>query len=267
MGTTKKKTWRIGCVSYLNARPLVWQLDQNPAVQMLYDVPARLLGHLQNREVEVALLPIIDYQCGEELMLVPGTCIGADGPVHTVRLFSQVPIGQIKRMYADVESHTSVVLCRLVLKIVYGIAPEVVSNEDAPVEARLLIGDKVVCRVPQNHPHQLDLAEAWKQWTGLPFVFAAWIARQDAQLQGLPNLLRQTMAQGMQNIDLIIASDAIPRGWGVDIARDYLTHLLHFPLDLTPGSLQRRAIELFQQLAWEAGAIKCHRPISVLSEK
>ena len=267
MEKSSRKTWRIGCVSYLNARPLVWQLARRHGVEMLYDVPANLLGHLQRRNVEVALLPIIDYQCGEDLVIVPGTCIGADGPVHTVRLFSQVPIKKIRRMYADVESHTSVVLCQLVLKNVYGISPEVVAAEDAPADAKLLIGDKVVCQVPGHHPHQLDLAEAWKQWTGLPFVFAAWMARADTHLDGLPKLLRETLDEGMQNIEAMVAGDALPRGWPADVARDYLTRLLKFPLDLAAGSPQRQAIELFHNLAWQAGATQDHRPITVQGEK
>ena len=179
---------RIGCVSYLNTTPLVWGLDQAADLQLIYAVPARLLGMMQSGACDVALLPVIDYQRSGDFVLVPGSCIGADGHVHTVRLFSRVPIGQIRRLYADIESHTSVGLCRILLKHVYGIEPEFAQCTQG-VDAQLLIGDKVVVAAPAGHNHQVDLAEAWKDWTGLPFVFAAWMAREGADLGDLPQRL------------------------------------------------------------------------------
>src|SRR5512133_696711 len=142
-------TIRIACVSYLNTRPLVAGLDEVPGVKTSYAVPARLLDTLLADECELAILPVIDYQRADDLVMVPASCIGADGHVQTVRLFSRVPYDQIKSVSADVESHTSVVLCRILLKQVYGIEPEIVpSAVYGHCDARLLIGDKVVCNAP-----------------------------------------------------------------------------------------------------------------------
>ena len=254
---------RVGCVSYLNSRPLVWGLDHTRGVKMLYKVPAKLLDLLVDGLCDVALLPVIDYQRAEGLMLVPPTCIGADGPVHTVRLFSAIPIGSIRRLYADIESHTSVGLCRILLSRVHGIEPDFIADPSASVDARLLIGDKVVCQAPPDHPFQLDLAAEWKRWTGLPFVFAAWIAREGAHLDGLVKLLDNALAEGMKNVEAIVAADALPRGWPAGLARDYLTHLLKFPIDLSAASPQRRAIELYHRYCHEMGITSQCRPLSV----
>ena len=254
---------RVGCVSYLNARPLVWGLDDDPGIRMIYVVPASLLGLLQSGACDVALLPAIDYQRMEDLTIVPGSCIGADGHVHTVRLFSRVPVPRIRRLYADVESHTSVALCRILLKHVYHLEPEFVADENADVDARLLIGDKVVCRPPADHPWQMDLADEWKQWTGLPFVFAAWMARRDARLYDLPARLEAAMCEGLRHVEQIVQRDAIGRGWPATIAAEYLTRMLKFPLDLGTASPQRRAMELFHRQAWEMGLISHCRGLEV----
>lgn len=243
---------RIGCVSYLNTTPLVWGLEKAADLQLIYAVPARLLAMLDRGACDVAILPIIDYQRTEDLVIVPGSCIGADGHVHTVRLFSRVPIRQIRRLYADIESHTSVGLCRIVLKHVYGIEP-VFAEDVAGVDAQLLIGDKVVVSPPAGCEYQLDLAEAWKNWTGLPFVFAAWMARKGVHLGDLPQRLEIAMRQGLINVDSIVAREAAARGWPADVARDYLVRLLKLEIDLRPNSPQRQAIELFHRLLHEAG--------------
>lgn len=255
---------RIGCVSYLNTTPLVWGLDRAADLQLMYAVPARLLGMLEGEACDVAILPIIDYQRAEDLVIVPGSCIGADGHVHTVRLFSQVPIRQIRRLYADIESHTSVGLCRIVLRHVYGIEPAFVQDV-AGVDAQLLIGDKVVVSSPEGYEHQLDLAEAWKDWTGLPFVFAAWMARQGAHLGDLPQRLEVAVRQGLEHVDEIVAREAGVRGWPADVAKDYLVRLLKLEIDLRPDSPQRRAIELFHRLLHEAGVTNQCRELRVYS--
>lgn len=254
---------RLGCVSYLNTRPLVWGLEQAGDLKLLYRVPAELLELLLSGECDVALLPVIDYQRADDLAVVPGSCIGADGPVYTVRLFCRVPVKQVRRVYADVESHTSVALCRILLKCRYGVEPELTGDAAAEVDARLLIGDKVVCRAPADHPWQLDLADEWKSWTGLPFVFAAWMARKGTNVDGLPVRLEATMAEGLRHVDEIVEQDAAPRGWPREIAKPYLTQLLKFPLDLSANSPQRRAIELFHQKAHELGITRQCRPLEL----
>src|SRR5438309_9917305 len=110
-----------GVVSYLNARPLIEPLAVKREWMLVPAVPAALAGMLDRREVDVALLPVVDYaRRRDALRLVSDACIAADGPVLTVRVFSRVPPGQIRRLRADTESHTSVILARLLWRRVHG---------------------------------------------------------------------------------------------------------------------------------------------------
>jgi len=251
---TARQTLRIGSVSFLNAKPLIYGLEEAPGIDLKLDVPSRLLGGLLDGRFDVALLPVIDYQRMEGLRLLTSGGIGCDGPTLTVRIFSPVPIEKIATLACDTDSHTSVALARVLLGEVYGIRPEFVALDGAPhgpEAARLLIGDKVISEEPAGLPHQLDLGEAWKRHTGLPFVFAAWMARGGVPLGDLPAQLERAKRRGLENVDSIVARYAAPRGWPADVAREYLTRYLEF--DIGPRHLE--AIRLFHQLAFGYGLI------------
>jgi len=118
---------RVGCVSFLNARPLIEGLDASPAASVKFDVPSCLLADLEAHEVDVALCPVIDFQRSRcPLAIVPVGGIGCDGPTLTVRVFSQKPLEQLTRIYADTDSHTSVALMQVILDEVYGNRVEVI---------------------------------------------------------------------------------------------------------------------------------------------
>src|SRR6266511_2056952 len=96
--------FRVAAVSYLNARPLIQGLDTNPEIELSLDVPAKLLDGLRSGASDVALLPVIDYQRLDGLTVVPAGGIGSDGPTLTVRIFSRVPIAQIRSLACDPDS-------------------------------------------------------------------------------------------------------------------------------------------------------------------
>jgi chorismate dehydratase len=245
---------RIGSVSFLNAKPLIFGLQEAEGLELSLEVPSRLLAGLQENRFDVALLPVIDYQRMPGLRLLTSGGIGCDGHTLTVRIFSPVPVEKIAILACDTDSHTSVALARILLAEVYGIRPQFVPLDgagDDPSFARLLIGDKVVCQQPTHLPYQLDLGHAWKSHTGLPFVFAAWMARADVPTDKLALQLEAAKQRGLANVDSIIARDAIPCGWPAGVAREYLTHYLQF--DVGPRHLE--AIRLFHRLAHQHGLI------------
>ena len=255
---------RVGSVSFLNAKPLIYGLDESDDLELALDVPSRLLQLLLDRQCDVALLPVIDYQRMPGLRILTAGGIACDGPTLTVRIFSSTPVEQIKTLACDTDSHTSVALARIILAERYGIHPRIVdfdfhadqSPRRQPGVARLLIGDKVVCEEPANLPHQIDLGQAWKELTGLPFAFATWMARVGVDLGHLPAELEAAKHRGLANVEKIIARDAVPRGWPADIARRYLTgEYLQF--DITPRHIQ--AIRLFHDLAHRHGILE-HPP-------
>lgn len=249
-----RRTLRLGSVSFVNARPLIYGLDAQPDVQLTLDVPANLLDGLRAARFDLALLPVIDYQRMKDLQILPAGGIGSDGQTLTVRIFSRTPIAQIRTLACDPDSHTSVALGRIVLARALGLRPEFIElrrDGTAPHDAQLLIGDKVICEEPVGYPHQLDLGEAWKDLTGMPFVFAAWMGRAEAITETAGETLRAAKRAGLANVDEIVQRYAVPRGWPAEIAREYLTRYLQFDIE----DRQLEAIRTFHRFAAEEGII------------
>lgn len=271
-------TRRIGCVSYLNAKPLIEGVEKDPGIPgtlVKLDIPSRLLDDLLAGEVDIALCPVIDYfRSTTPLEIVPVGGIGCDGPTLTVRLFSRVPIDRITTIYADTDSHTSVALLRVLLHQRYGLTPTLIDYHarervaghkliTAP-EAMLLIGDKVVADCPSEdeYPHQLDLGQAWRELTGLPFVFAVWLARRGAKLGDLPHQLDQQRIRNAARIAQIVDRHAAAHHWPRELATRYLGELLRYAI----GPRECQAIERFGALAAQCGVIPASRPLVLHSD-
>ena len=249
-------TLRLASVSFLNAKPLIWGLEDADDIDLQLDVPSGLLRGLERDHYDVALLPVIDYQRMPGLCIVPAGGIGCDGGTLTVRIFSKKPVHQIRTLACDTDSHTSVALARILFAELYRTQPTFIdwsrqSPEDRPADARLLIGDKVVCEEPAGFEHQIDLGAAWKELTGLPFVFAVWTARKGIDLRELPQRLEQAKQEGLANVKQIIKRHATPRGWPAGLAMQYLTVYLKFEI----GPRQLEAISRFHELAAKHGVI------------
>lgn len=252
---------RVGCVSYLNAKPLIYGLENDLGVALQLAVPAKLLAGLQSNQFDIALLPVIDYQRLPDALIVPSGGIGCDGPTLTVRIFSRTPIERISQLACDAESHTSVALARIVLGERYGIHPEFIdlSRSGSGADAMLLIGDKVVSNEPAGMEHQLDLGAAWKELTGMPFVFAVWIARGGVELADLPDRLSRAREQGLANLPAIVRAHAVSRGWTAELAMKYLRDYLRFEV----GPRQLEAIGRFHSLSQKYGVIESVRGLEI----
>lgn len=238
---------RIASVNYLNARPLIHGLERDPGIQLSLEIPSRLIESLRAGASDVALLPVIDFQRLEGLILVPAGGIGCDGHTLTVRLFSRTPIDRIDTLACDPDSHTSVALARIILAERYQLRPEFVDLYHATGragEARLLIGDKVICDEPAGFEHQLDLGHAWKEMTGLPFVFAAWMARDGIDLDHVHRRLERAKQEGLASLPELVQRYAVPRGWPAGVALQYLTVYLKYDIGPTECTAMRRFFEL-----------------------
>ena len=268
--TVASRVRHIGCVSFLNARPLIEGLDEGADPAVKFDVPSRLLDDLEAGDVDIALCPVIDFQRSKTpLAIVPVGGIGCDGPTLTVRLYSRCPVAQLTEILIDSDSHTSIALLRVLLAELHNLRPRLIDYHarehvaDSRVvmapQAMLLIGDKVITSAPstEQYPHQVDLGEAWKKLTGLPFVFAVWMCRQGASLGDLPAKLAATRHRNADRIDAIVARRAPKAGWPMDLARLYLGQWLKYEI----GPRQMQAMELFYAKAKEHGVIEALRPM------
>jgi len=268
--------YRVGCVSYLNAKPLIDGLDEQPGVSVRADVPARLLADLSSGLVDVALCPVIDFfASADPLALLPVGGIGCEGPTLTVRLYSQVPIDEVRTLHADTDSHTSVALSRVLLAELFGVRPRVIDYHareqvaegriDASPETMLLIGDKVVTGSPLavQYPHQLDLGEGWHGLTGLPFVFAMWMTRAGVDLGDLPERLSRRLERNLPQRMLIAERYAAAHGWPVDLAEHYLIDVLRYRV----GRRELEAVLRFGRLAHKHGLVGESRGLTIYGEE
>lgn len=186
---------RLGAVSYLNTRPLVYGLEESSLARgsgdaakaarfsLRFDVPAQCAELLHANEVDLGLIPSIEYP-GHGYYIVPGVSIASDGPVASVAIFSKVPTGQIQSIALDTSSRTSVALLRVLCARWFHIEPRLVGM--APdigrmvreCDAALVIGDNALFA---DHEalglEKIDLGEEWSGMTGLPFVYAFWAGR------------------------------------------------------------------------------------------
>jgi len=254
--THDRSITRLGVVSFLNARPLIEGLGARSDLALLEAVPARLGGMLAEGMLDAALVPVIDLaRAGGRWARVSDACIGSDGPTLTVRVFARVPPERIEVLHADTDSHTSVVLARLIWRHVYGRLPVVVPLEGSTSsddrEAVLLIGDKVVTSAPRGFAVELDLGEAWKRWTGLPFVFAVWAAPAGGEPAGLAEALELARDRGVARAAEIAREQGPARGWPAGLAEEYLIRRLIYRL--TPAALA--GLDRYLALAAEAGWI------------
>jgi chorismate dehydratase len=256
---------RIGAVAYLNSRPLIYGLArQAPAVQLSVDFPSRLADSLAQGRLDVAIIPSIEYLRQPGSTIVSDACIACDGPVRSVKLFSRVPLGQIRSLALDEGSRTSVALARILLAERFGLTPELESLPlgrrlaDAAADAAVLIGDRAMREPGHDFPHVCDLGEAWVAWTGLPLVFALWVARPGAPAAPLARLLSAARDAGLCHLDEIAREAAPEIGLPEADCLAYLRDHLRFHL----GHRQRLGLRRFFELAVRHGQAPAVRDLS-----
>ncbi len=255
---------RIGAVNYLNTKPLIYNLDAlAPQAELSLAVPSALADQLAADELDVALIPVIEYFRGGPYTIVPDIAIATRGPVLSVTLFSRVPWPSIRRVALDEGSRTSSALAQILLRQRYGVRPEVVplpldaEAEAVDADAVLLIGDRAMKACLPGFRHAFDLGEEWLQWTGLPFVFAVWAVRPGADLRGVEVALQEAKAQGLANVGAIAWAESRRLGLDAGFCRRYLETLIRF--DLGPRELA--GLQRYYELASALGLAPAGRAL------
>ena len=254
---------RVGAVSYLNTRPLIYGLadllhaQYAGQAELVLDLPSRLADDLGGGRLDVALIPAIEYLRGADYQLVPDAVIACRGPVLSVRLLSRVPIERIRTLALDEGSRTSQALARVLLWRQFGLQPELrpfpidTAAEAVDADALVMIGDRAMHPAVGSYQEIWDLGDRWCRFTELPFVFAVWAARPGVDIGRLSPLLQASRDQGLQHFEAIARAEAGPLGLTVDDCLTYFAHHLHFQL----GNGERRGLELFRHHAAELGLL------------
>ncbi len=246
---------RVGAVNYLNTKPLIYELETLAPMELLLDVPSRLADLLAAGQLDVALIPVIEYFRAGRYSIVPGISIATRGPVLSVTLFSRVPWNQIERVALDEGSRTSAALTQVLLRKRYGVRPEVVplpldsTAEEADADAVLLIGDRAMRACLPGFAHAYDLGQEWHDWTGLPFVYAFWAVREGADLGPVAAALAEAKRRGCERIGQIAHREAPRLGLDAGFCRRYLDNIIHFDL----GPREQAGLRQFYHFAAELG--------------
>src|SRR5947209_716920 len=247
---------RVGAVNYLNTKPLIHDLPAiAPEIELSLAVPSRLAVQLAEDELDVALIPAIEYFRAGNYSIVPDISIASRGPVLSVTLFSRVPWPKIRRVALDEGSRTSAALTQILLRKRHGVSPEVVplpldrAADDVDTDAVLLIGDRAMRACLPGFAHAFDLGQEWFDWSGLPFVYAVWAVREGADLGAVALALDEAKRKGCARTGMIAQEEAPRLGLDAGFCRRYLSNIIHF--DLGPRELA--GLRHYYLLACELG--------------
>lgn len=255
---------RLGAVSYLNTKPLVYGLDAQPdRFDVRFDVPSKCAALLHAGKVDLGLIPAIEY-LHADYRIVPDVSIASDGEVATVAVFTRKPIAQVKTLALDLSSKTSVALTRVLCAKHWKIAPTFTPADpdlDAMLhraDAALMIGDPAFDIDPEARAvDKIDLGAEWKAMTGLPFVYAMWVGRPGAATAAHCHALQQARDNGLAHLPEI-ARDV--SGGDEELERrslEYLRDNLRYSL----GDREAAGLRRFHELAAEIGLVPALQPL------
>ena len=255
---------RLGSVSFLNARPLVWGLDAHgDRFNVRFDLPSRCASLLHAEEIDVGLIPSIEYLSGD-YAIVPGVGVVSEGDVASVALFTRGPVESVRSIALDTSSRTSVALTRVLCARHFGIQPTYVHAAPdldrmlVQADAALLIGDPALfVDTEARGLNKVDLGAAWTAMTGLPFVYAFWAGRPGAMSGEDVALLQAARDEGVRE-HAAIAREFFPSDPQKQvIAERYLrTNIRH-----DVGTREQEGLALFFDLAASAGAAPAARSL------
>ena len=242
------KKIRVGAVSYLNTKPLLYGIRNHKVseqIELIEDYPSRIAQLLIDDKIDVGLIPVTAILRLKEHHIITNYCIGSDGPVASVCIFSEVPIEEVKNIYLDYQSKTSVNLARILLKEYWKKEVEMIEtrNEDFRDQikgntAGVVIGDRALeQRLKSKYAY--DLGEAWMKHTGLPFVFATWIANKPLP-QEFINEFDEANAFGLTHLSEVI-EETTSSNFNL---KNYYNNYISYNLD----DQKRKGMNLFLKL-------------------
>ena len=255
---------RLGAVSYLNTKPLVYGLDAHPdQFDVRFDVPAKCAELLHDNKVDLGLIPAIEYLRGD-YAIVPDISIASHGEVATVAVFTRKPIDQVETLALDLSSRTSVALTRVLCAKRWKIAPKFTPAEPdleamlQRADAALVIGDPAFDIDPaKRHVTKVDLGAEWQALTGLPFVYAMWVGRPGAASPSQCRALQQARDRGIAQLPAIAKQVSGGDAELEQRALAYLRDNLKFDL----GAAEQAGLRKFHELAAEISVVPGLKPL------
>lgn len=257
----------IGSVPYLNAVPLTWALHKiGFCGTLIFGTPAQLSVWLEQGKIDAGLIPIAEYLRGVGCGIVADVALASDGAVRSVLLISKVPNFQIETIAVDRGSRSSVLLLKILMAEYYGTVPLLFPTEPdleamlSKADAALIIGDVALLAQLRPHWQVMDLGQEWKNLTGLPFVFAAWVVGNQRRETEIASWLAKAKIEGLLNLETIIAEESTKRKLDKELVHHYLTNCIHY--DLT--DLHLESIRTFNELCFKHRFLPAIREVRLI---
>lgn len=237
----------VSVVNYLNAQPFIYGLEHHAIqhkINISKDIPSACALKLLNNEADIGLVPVAVIPQLKDFEIIGNTCIGAIGKVASVLLCSDVPLNEIKNIFLDFHSRTSVTLVQVLSKNYWQINPNFMQAPNDFIEqindttAGVIIGDRTF-NLQKNYQFIFDLSEEWQKFTGLPFVFAAWLGRKGIDTSFL-NEFENALQFGLQHKQNVIEKFQTVYIKELDVAH-YLNTNIQYELD----EEKRKGLNLF----------------------
>jgi len=228
--------FNIAAVSYLNTKPLLYGLLNNPIsenLNLILDIPSECANKLIQGKVDLALIPTAVIPQIPNAVLFSNYCIGAKNKVKTVGIFSYLPLDQLDTLILDFHSRTSVLLVQILIKEYWKVKLQFIAGKpgfESQIKEKtggLIIGDRTM-GLHEKYPYFYDLGEAWRLHTGLPFVFAAWVSNQfvDASFEESFNQALKSGLSSIPELLMILPESQV----GFDL-KSYFSNNIYYQLD------------------------------------
>jgi len=230
---------KVSAVAYTNTKPFIYGISHSEVVNKIdlsLDIPSDCAAKLINQQVDIGLIPVAAIPFVPNAHIIGNYCIGSVGAVNSVFIFSHVPVDQIKTLRLDSHSRTSNNLAKVLLKFHWKQEVDFTTDGDVATEAIVLIGDRTFGK-KDTYPFAYDMGEEWMRFTGLPFVYAAWVANKPID-ESFIEEFDTALALGLAHRTELLRE--LPVHPDFDL-KDYLFNKLDF--DLNPK--KREALKLF----------------------
>lgn len=229
---------KISIVNYTNTLPFRWALKKSELIDKIdlqEDIPSICAQKLKYRQVDLALVPVALLNELEEYYLISDFCIGTDGIVDSVKLYSNVPLNEIQTIHLDYQSKTSILLTKVLCRDHWKISPQFVDAKPGYEQnmgaksANVVIGDRTFA-LNGNYKYEFDLGEEWKKMTGLPFVFAAWVSYEKLDPDFI-TAFNKILKHGVNNIEQAMKELKNSNGLSDELVLNYLSNNISYNFD------------------------------------
>lgn len=230
---------KISAVAYTNTKPFIYGIERSEVLNQIdlsLDIPSDCAFKLINNQVDIGLIPVAAIPAVPNATIVGNYCIGSIGAVNSVFIFSNVPASEIKTVKLDPQSRTSNLLAQVLLKFHFKVEASFITDQAVNTDAIVLIGDRTFGR-KQDFAYVYDMGEEWMNFTGLPFVYAAWVANKEISVKFI-NDFNAALASGLARRQELLKE--LPKLPNFDLD-DYLLNKLDFELT----EEKRKAMDLF----------------------